>query len=140
MWKIVLSKTLSQEFSQNVLRRTKAATLSSSVTCLFLVPDLVPDHSKLSIAFRFPVHTPSHFPFLLQKSLPQPLQLPIRVSAEILAPRRLRTISKELRVVPFRSSCPPALLPVVRGTQHGCVRNKSSCFEANKFTRLSPIH
>lgn len=70
--------------------------ISSSITDLFLVPDPVPDHSKLSIAFRFLVHTPSHFSFLLQKSLPQPLQLPIRPSAEVLAPCRLRTISKEL--------------------------------------------
>lgn len=54
------------------------------------------EETLLSIAFRLLVHTPSHFSFLLQKSLPQPMQLPIRPSAEILASCRLRTISKEL--------------------------------------------
>lgn len=45
----------------------KAATLiSSSIMCLFLVPDLVPRH-KLSISFTFLVHTPSHFFFMLEK-------------------------------------------------------------------------
>lgn len=38
---------------------------------LFFVPDLVPNHSKLSTTLTFLVHTPSHFSCLLQ-NLPFP--------------------------------------------------------------------